>query len=136
MDPADPRLPLVRKFYDAWASADLQRALECIHPDMEFDWSESMAPFRGVYRGHEGMRAYYHDIRDAFDPFEPSIDEIIDCGAGGLVTVNTVRGRARIGDFALEAHAAMRWRFRDGKIVSGKMFQTPADALEDTAGEQ
>ena len=43
-------IELVRRFHEGWREEDLDTVLDCIHPDMEFDWSESRAPFRGVYR--------------------------------------------------------------------------------------
>jgi ketosteroid isomerase-like protein len=104
--------------------------LETIHPDMEFDWTESRAPFHGVYRGIEGMRRYWNEVQDAWERFRPEIDEVIDCGDGRVVTPATVRGRARASGIELEAHGTMLWVVRDDKIVSGKMFQTRDEALE------
>jgi len=126
----DDRIELVRRFHEGWIADQLEVVLGCIHPEMEFDWSESQAPFRGVYRGEDGMRTYWGDVRDAFEGFRPEIEELVDCGAGGIVTANVVRGRSRLTGIDLEAHGAMRWLFRDGKIVSGKLFQTPAQAVE------
>jgi ketosteroid isomerase-like protein len=126
----DDRIELVRRFHQGWIGEDLDVVLECIHPEMEFDWSESQGPFRGVYLGHEGMRTYWRDVRDAFKAFRPEIDEIIDCGDGGVVTRNTVHARGRDSGIEIQAGGAMRWLFRDGRIMSGKLFQTAAQALD------
>jgi ketosteroid isomerase-like protein len=120
---------LLRRFHKAWAERDFETVLDCLHPEMEFDWSESRSPFKGVYRAREGMRAYWEDMYDAFDWFRPQIEEVIDCGDDRLVTPTTVRGRARASGIELNARGAMLWVLRDGKIASGKFFQTPADAL-------
>lgn len=127
---SDDRIELVRRFHQGWIAEDLDVVLECIHAEMEFDWSESQAPFRGVYRGHEGMRGYWRDVREAFEGFRPEIDEIIDCGDGGVVTRTTVRGRGRDSGIEIQAEGAMRWLFRDDRIISGKLFQTAAQAIE------
>src|SRR6476661_3421398 len=42
---------LVRRFEKSWATRDLDGALECVHADFEFDWSDSIGPFVGTYRG-------------------------------------------------------------------------------------
>jgi ketosteroid isomerase-like protein len=131
---SDDRIELVRRFHEGWIDEKLDTVLGCIHPDMEFDWSESRAPFRGVYHGEDGMRTYWHDVREAFEGFRPEIEELIDCGAGGVVSGNVVRGRSRSSGIELEAHGAVRWLFRDGRIVSGKLFQTTAQALEAARG--
>jgi ketosteroid isomerase-like protein len=124
---------LVRRFHEGWSAEDLDLVLECVHPQMEFDWSESMAPFKGIYRAHDGMRRYWDDLREAFDWFRPEIEEVIDCGDGRLVTPTTVRGRARASGIELEARGAVLWVVRDGKILRGKLFQTTEQALEAAA---
>ena len=81
------------------------------------------------------MRRYWRDVREAFEAFRPEIDEIIDCGSGGVVTRTTVRGRGRDSGIEIQAEGAMRFRFRDDRIISGKLFQTAAQALEARAGD-
>jgi ketosteroid isomerase-like protein len=129
VSPAAPT-DLVRRFHQGWISEDLGLVLETIHPEMEFDWTESRAPFRGVYRGADGMRRYWDEVQEAWERFRPELDEVIDCGSGRVVTPSTVRGRARSSGIEIEARGAMLWVVRDDKIVSGKLFQTKEEALE------
>jgi ketosteroid isomerase-like protein len=124
------RIELVRRFHEAWIAGNLDLVLECIDPEMEFDWSESRAPFRGVYRGHEGMRKYWDDVQEAWERFSPELDDIVDCGDGRLVTRSTVRGIARSSGIELAARGAMLWTVRDDKIVGGKLFQTAEEAMQ------
>jgi ketosteroid isomerase-like protein len=72
-------------------------------------------------------------VGEAFDPFRPEIEEVIDCGDGRLVSATTVRGRARASGIELEARGAMLWVVRDGKILRGKLFQKTEQALEAAA---
>jgi ketosteroid isomerase-like protein len=127
---AERDVEVVRRFQEAWIAEDLDGVLECVHPDMEFDWTESTAPFRGVYQAHDGMRRYWDDVREAWEWFRPEIDEVIDCGDGRLVTPTTVRGRARASGIELEARGTMLWVVRDGKIARGKLFQTTDEAMD------
>lgn len=120
----------MQRFHDGWAAENFDAVLECIDPEMEFDWSESRAPFQGIYRAHDGIRMYWDEVHEAWDWFRPEIDEVIDCGDGRLVASTTVRGRARASGIELEAHGAMRWVVRDGKIVRGKLFQKTEQALD------
>ena len=129
MSSAD-EIELVRRFHEGWIEADLSLVLETIHPDMEFDWTESRAPFRGVYRGTDGMRRYWDEVQEAWESLRPELEEIIDCGGGRLVTPSTVRGRARSSGIELEARGAILWVVRDGRIAIGKLFQTKDEALE------
>jgi len=57
-------IEVVRRFHEGWSTENWDLVLECIDPEMEFDWSESQAPFRGIYRAHDGMRKYWEDVRE------------------------------------------------------------------------
>jgi ketosteroid isomerase-like protein len=120
---------LVRRFTESWVRDDLDAILECIASDMEFDWTESISPFRDVYRGREGLERFWEEMRETFDDFTPRIDDVVDCGHKRLVTRITVSGRARASGIELEASGAMLWTVRDGRIVQGKLFQSEEDAL-------
>jgi ketosteroid isomerase-like protein len=124
------QIELVRRFHEGWISQDLGMVLECIDPEMEFDWSESRAPFRGIYRGHEGMRKYWDEVQEAWERFRPELDDLVECGDGRLVSRSTVRGLAKASGIELAAHGAMLWTVRGDKIVSGKLFQTAEEAME------
>jgi len=133
MTAPDP-VELVRGLHEAWAGDDLDAVLAFVHPEMEFDWSESIGPFKGVYRGHEGMRRYWYDVREAWDRFRPELEDVLDCGDGRLVTPTTVHGRARSSGIELEARGTMLWVVREGKIAGGKIFQTTEEALRAVHG--
>ena len=121
---------IVRRFEDSWTKQDLDAALECVHPGMEFDWSDSMGPFRGTYEGYDGLAQFWTQMLDAWEHFSPQMVEAIDCGPEGLITVDVVRAQGKGSGIAIEARGAMLWTLRDGKIVRAKMFQTKQEALK------
>ena len=125
---------LVRRFTDSWVADDLDAILACIDPEMEFDWTESISPFKDVYKGREGLEAFWAEMRETWARFTPRIDRVIDCGEGSLVTTMTVFGQARTSGIELEAHGAILWAVREGRIVHGKLFQNERDAVA-AAGE-
>jgi ketosteroid isomerase-like protein len=120
---------LVKRFEESWAASDLQTALECVHPEMEFDWSDSMGPFAGMYRGLDGLTRFWTEMLEAWEHFAPEMEEVIDIGPDRLITLDVVRGRGRGSGVDIEARGAMLWSFRDGKIARAKMFQTKDEAL-------
>ena len=120
----------MRRFEDSWSRQDLNAALECVHAEMEFDWSDSMGPFKGTYRGHDGLARFWTQMLDAWDYFSPGMVEAIECGPEGLITVDVVRARGKGSGITIEARGAMLWTLKEGKIVRGKMFQTKEDALD------
>ena len=121
---------LVRRFEKSWASGDLDAALECVHDELVFDWSDSMSPFVGIYTGHDGLTRFWSDMRDAWERFSPEMEEVIDCGPEKLITLDVVRARGKGSGIDMEARGAMLWTVQEGKIVRVKMFQTKDEALE------
>ena len=121
---------LVQRFEDSWTRRDLDAALECVHTDFEFDWSESIGPFVGTYRGHDGLARFWTDLLEAWEHFSPTTVEVIECGADGLITLDVVRARGKGSGIDMEARGAMLWTMQGGKIVRVKMFQTKQEAFE------
>jgi ketosteroid isomerase-like protein len=130
MGTATDNAELVRRFNQSWSSGDLEAVLESAHPDMEFDWSDSMGPFAGVYAGHAGLRRFWTEMWDAWDEFSIEIDDVTECAGGRVVTATTVRARGKGSGIEIEATGgAMVWTVRDGKVVKGKLYQTAEEAL-------
>jgi ketosteroid isomerase-like protein len=121
---------LVLQFEGSWAKQDLEAVQECIHPAFEFDWSNSIGPFVGVYKGRDGLTRFWKDLHDTWDDFAPEAEEVIDCGADQVITVDVVRGRGKGSGIPMHARGVMLWTLRDGKIARVKMFQTKDEALE------
>src|SRR5688500_19619387 len=94
---------LIERFYESWAEGDIDAALECTAPDVEFDWSESIAPFMDVYRGHDAIRLFWQESEDAWDEFGFVVEEVRECGAGRVVVGTRVHARASATGLELEA---------------------------------
>ena len=121
---------VVRQFYECWTNQDFGGVLECADAEICFDWSESQSPYTGVYTGHDGVMEFRQELEDAFDDFSVEALDVIELDSERLVTVTAVRGRGRESGISLEAGGAMLWRLRDGRILSGKLFQNKSAALE------
>jgi ketosteroid isomerase-like protein len=121
---------IVRQFYECWTNRDFDGVLECSDPDVLFDWSESRSPYTGVYAGHDGLMEFRTELEEAFDDFSVEAVDVIELDSERLLTVTAVRGRGRESGISLEAGGAMLWRLRDGRILSGKLFQNKSAALE------
>src|SRR3954462_5959357 len=106
---------LVRRFEESWARRDLDGALECVHAEFEFDWSDSRGPFVGTYRGHDGLTCFWTDMLEAWEQFSPEVVEAFDCGPERLITLDVVRARGKGSGIDMEARGAMVWTVRDGE---------------------
>jgi ketosteroid isomerase-like protein len=125
---------MVRRLMEAWGRNEVDSTLELLHPEVVLDWSRSISPFRGVYRGHAGVREYWAASWEAWATFKPRIEEAIDCGPDQLITVNRVRARGEASGLEISARGAALWTFCDGLIIGFTLFQDRDDALAAVRG--
>jgi ketosteroid isomerase-like protein len=128
---AQENVQLVRALFDRiWARRDVDAAVELVHPDAVFDWSDSRGPYRGYYKGHAALRETADAIWDAWDEWDPLFEEAIEIDPETVLIVTLIRARGKGSGVPVEAHGASLWSVRDGKIVHAKLFQSKAEALE------
>jgi ketosteroid isomerase-like protein len=121
---------IVRGLYARLSDRGAEGTLDALHPDFVFDWSESRAPWRGIYRGHEGMRRLWSEQHEVWEGFTLEIVEALEIDPEHVLTVTAVRGRGEGSGIDMGATGYMLWTIVDGTIVSGKLFQSKEEALE------
>jgi ketosteroid isomerase-like protein len=94
------------------------------------DWSNSVGPLKGVYRGVEQVNAVFQSFQEVWDRLRWDVQEVIDLDGGRVLIVNRVRMRGRASHVVVEATGIQVWTIRDGKLASVKLYQSRADALE------
>ena len=95
--------------------------------DFEYDWSRSMAPNRGVYRGLEGFLEFVHDQWSMFDEVRSEPHEFIPRGPH-VVVPTTTHGRGRDG-IAVTARSAQLYTFEEGRLVRVALYKGREEAL-------
>jgi ketosteroid isomerase-like protein len=125
-----PAAPVVRRLSDAlWRDRDMDAALDLVDPEAVFDWSDSRAPYRGVFRGHGEMRTAFQLMIDAWDDWHPEFEEVVEVGPETVLIATHVRARGKGSGVPVEARGASVWSVRDGRVTSAKLFQSKAEAL-------
>jgi ketosteroid isomerase-like protein len=112
---------------DAAVFSDVFRGI--MHPDFELDFSESLGPDQGIYKGEDGVRKLFEAYWAAFESLSIEAEEFIDAGAE-VVAVVRVRGRGRESGVDVDARGPHIWSFRDGKVVGFMLYQDMEEALE------
>jgi ketosteroid isomerase-like protein len=71
----------IKRGFDAMARSDLELVLQRYEPNAEV-WMRGMAGvgISGCYRGHEGVRALYAEVDDAFEAWRWTIRSLVDGG--------------------------------------------------------
>ena len=63
---SEENVELVRRIFDSVSRGDVDGALEPTADDFVMDWSNSIGPARGVYRGKKQVRQLWASYLDAF----------------------------------------------------------------------
>jgi ketosteroid isomerase-like protein len=117
---------VLRRFGDE----DIEAALEDIAVDATLDWSNSDAPDRGVYTGHEAWRAFFRSRDQVLAGRRIAASELIAPTANVVVLVARVSEQGRTSGAAVQALGASVWTLHEGRVVSFKLYQSREQALE------
>jgi ketosteroid isomerase-like protein len=121
-----PNVALVRGALNALNGRDVEAALELFAPEVEVDWSRSLGPLRGVYRGHEGVRYLWAEFWGAFAEIHVQADEYVTVGSHVLVP-NTAHLRGRDG-VGVTARSTFQYTVGRGRVTVFRMFATLHEA--------
>ena len=132
---AEGNVEIVRRTVDLWNRRDIEGALAGTHEDFEMDWSNSIGPLKGVYRGREEVRRMWEAFLDAWDELTWDPLEVIDLEDDRVILVNRVRMRGKGSGVDVDATGVQLWTLREGKLTRVKLFQTKAEAFEAEDGD-
>ena len=122
---------IVCRAIDLVNGGELRRAIEGTDEAFEMDWSDSIGPVSGVYRGRDQVLGLLETFSEAWDELRWEVQEVIDLDRSDQVlVVNKVRMRGRVSHAIVEATGAQLWTIRHGKPWRAKLYQSKADALE------
>ena len=118
----------VRRSVEAWNGGDLARWIASFHVDAELDWSRSRAPFKGVYRGRDGIETFWDFFWSTFTDVQIEVHSLTEAGSEVVVS-NTAHMRGRDG-IEVVARSALVNTVENGQITRLRLFQDQAEALE------
>jgi ketosteroid isomerase-like protein len=123
---------LVRRAIDFFNRGEIDRALEDTDDDFEMDWSNSIGPLKGVYRGRRQVLELWASFWEAWQEVRWDPEEIIDVDETRVILVNHVRMRGKGSGVEVDATGVQLWTIGDGKGQSVKLYQSKEDALAAT----
>jgi ketosteroid isomerase-like protein len=119
---------IVRRAIETWNRQDLTAALAPWSSDGEMDWSRANGPFKGVYRGHHELEAFWNEFWATFEVVEVELSDFRQRGPYVVVS-NTAHMRGREG-VEVAARSTFVSTIENGLIIRLQMFQERAEALE------
>ncbi|MEV0150493.1 MULTISPECIES: nuclear transport factor 2 family protein [unclassified Nonomuraea] len=116
-----------RAAYQAFTDGDLDRFVESLDPGFVSRQSAAV-PWRGTYRGHEGVREMFGKVAERADAtYEPS--QFIE-GQEHIVVVGNARITPRGTGTATTVRELHVWHVKDGRLLGLEVFlNAPAPLL-------
>ena len=102
-------------------------ATKLAHPDLEFV-SHLAAVDGRTYRGVDGTRAYYEDLREVWQEWHNELRSLTEVESNTVITENVFRGTGRSG-VQVENASALVWTLLDRRVFRLRSYATRAEAL-------
>ena len=116
MDPAqNDSIELVRRMFEAFLAGADERALQFLHPDVQFD--TTVRPDGKVWRGRAAVPRAMAEWTEAWDGYEIGVERYLQAGADRVVMLWRESGRARGSGVPQAQSGATVFTVRDGQIV-------------------
>jgi ketosteroid isomerase-like protein len=129
---SEENLEIVRRSWEAFEESGLDAMAEFWHPDIDWRAVEGAVDDVGVFTGRAKKRAYYEDWLATFDEFRGAVEQVIFDRDDLVGVVIYTSGRPRGSAAWAEGRYSVVYTVRDGLIVSGREYETPAQAIEAT----
>jgi ketosteroid isomerase-like protein len=124
----EEKVELARRMFQDLADRQPARAVECIQPDTEFDFTRSRGPNRGTFVGRARIQKNWEEVLGMWEQFVLEPHDFVELSNGDLLF--SIRGRMVGRDgIELTVRAAHIWEFTDGLMSYATFFQTREDAL-------
>ena len=125
---------IVRALAESFQRRDHERAFDFYDPEIEWDASqcaEVIPDLAEVYRGHDGVRAYWRRFLTAWNDIEFEVEAVRDAGDDVVLLTRNQRQWGRHTRIASEFPSmAMVFTFRSGKVVRVCTYTDQHAALE------
>jgi hypothetical protein len=120
------RIAIVRRCLHAWNQDRFAFLSHDVDAAVHVDWSESRAPYRGVYSGHSGWLDLFGEIRAGFENLVCEAHDFVVAGPH-IAVPNTTRMRGRDG-VEVVARSTVVFTFLCTKVARLRLYQDEAAA--------
>ena len=121
---------VVRRSFQAFADRRLDAMAEFLDPDIVWRAAEGAIDDVGEMRGLAAVRRYAQEGFDTFDDVSFVVEELRDVGDDRVLSIQRLKGRAKLSGIEIELRYASVNAVRDGKIVRVREYLSVEDALK------
>jgi ketosteroid isomerase-like protein len=107
---------VARLMMEAWGSSAPERALDYLHPEVEYD--ATVRPDGKVWHGRDGVRRAMIEWTGTWIDWRVEVEGYLDAGDGRVVVLWRESGRAKASGAKMAQEGATVTTVRDGMVVS------------------
>jgi ketosteroid isomerase-like protein len=124
---SEENVELAKRAVERLQANDVEGLLEHLDPDVE--WNSLTLEIEGTFRGHDGVRKWWSELRGVFPDWNPTVVEMRDLGDWVLAHAG---GTGQGGASGVGIDDDFWWvvRVADQRIVWYGAFRTEGEALE------
>jgi len=115
---------VVRQVVEAFRQRDVPLLRSLFDEQSEFTSAEG-----GTYRGLDEIERYMRDLDGVFEDWRSENERYVDACDGRVVLVYRIVGRGRGSGVPVDQEIAILWTVRDRKVLRGKAYVDPEEAL-------
>jgi ketosteroid isomerase-like protein len=119
---------IITRMYHAWNSADMDALADVFDPQVEVRPALSTFLASTVYRGHDGVAAWYAETHEPWAEMRAEPLRFVDAGERTVVVVG-LQARVPGGEVHLHGEIAHVVTIREGCIVKLDGYDAPEAAL-------
>src|SRR5262245_47113472 len=119
---------IIARLYRAWNSGDMDALVAVFDAEVEVRPALSTFLESSVYRGHDGVSAWYAETYEPWAEMTAEPQRYVDAGERTVVVVG-LHARVPGGGVDLDAEIAHVVTIRDGRIVKLDGYDTPEAAM-------
>jgi ketosteroid isomerase-like protein len=124
---SEENVQLVRRAYEALNAGDVERLIELCDQSFELDMEERVFN-PATFRGHDGIRRFYGEVRDVWEEYRWDPEELIDAG-NQVVAFLRAHGRGRGSGLEVARRVAMVWTIAGERALGLRLYVDRAAAL-------
>ena len=116
---------IVRRLVEAFNDRDDEALVSMLDVEIEFE-SFTLQ----TYRGSDGLTEYRRNLDDAWAEWRTEGDRFLSAGSETVVHMHRVVGRGKGSDIPVGQDIAIVWTLRASKVLHGRAFLDPHEALK------
>lgn len=121
---------VVRGAFEAFVEGGLDAMAEFWDPDIDWRAAEGAIDDVGEMHGLVAVRRYVQDWTDTFDVAGIVVEEVRDVGDDRVLSIQRMKGRAKLSGIETDLRYASVSTVRDGKVVRVREYLNVEDAFE------